>query len=134
MKFLIKRKRLIIAVLCAALIWIVMYLFILPSYVVDRIEKANFVDVWYGEICYQTDDAEDISALLDGIGITNWKRTWTTNMQHLGLPDAYITVEQKYNMDFWIEEEKCYIKIYFHSSNIEIASYYINVSQFKISS
>ncbi|NLL68192.1 MAG: hypothetical protein GX236_10925 [Clostridiaceae bacterium] len=132
MKNHIKKNKLIITVLCVILVLVLMYLFVLPSYVIDRIERAHFVDVWYGEICYQTEDAEDISALLDGIGISKWKRTWTTDMQHLGLPDVYITVDQRFNVDLWVGEEECYIKVYFHSSNIEIASYYANVSHFSV--
>lgn len=132
MKKHIKKNNLIIAAVCVILVLVLMYLFVLPCYVIDRIERAHFVDVWYGEICYQTEDAEYISALLDGIGISKWKRTWTTDVQHLGLPDGYITVDQKFNVDFWIEEEVCYIKIYFHSSHIEIASYHTNISHFSV--
>ncbi len=125
MKFHIEKK-LIVGVVCVIIVMITMYLFILPSYVIDRIERANFIDVWHGEIRYQTDDTEDISTLLDNIDITNWQRIWVTDMQLSGLPDAYITVDQKFNMDFWIGEEECFIKIYFHSSKIEIASYRTN--------
>lgn len=127
-----KKNKLIIAAICAILIIVLMYLFILPSYVIDRIKEANFIDVWYGEIRYQTEDAEDISALLDDISIQKWKRIWTTDVQHLGLPDAYITVNHKFNMDFWIEEEECFIKVYFQSSNIEIASYHTNTFHFNM--
>lgn len=127
-----KKNKLIIAAICTILLFSLMYLFILPGYVIDRIKKANFMDVWYGEIRYQTEDVEDISALLDDIGIQKWKRIWTTDVQHLGLPDAYITVEKKFNMDFWIEEEECYIKVYFHSSNVEIASYHTNTFHFNM--
>ena len=132
MKNRMKKNKLIIATICVILIVVLMYLFILPIYVMDKIKKANYMDVWYGEIRYQTEDVEVISALLDNISIPKWKRIWTTDVQRLGLPDAYITVNRKYNMDFWIEEEECFIKVYFQSSNFEIASYHTNTFQFNM--
>lgn len=68
-----KKNKLITAVVCMILVLALMYLFIIPGYVVDRIKEAHFIDVWYGEIRYQTEDAEDISTLLDDIGIQKWK-------------------------------------------------------------
>ena len=70
------RKVIVITFLVIGLV-ILSYIFVLPGYVIHKIENAKFIGVWCGDIMFETDNVDLISDIVQYIDTSTWERKIT---------------------------------------------------------
>lgn len=61
-----------------------------------------------------------------------WQRRMTNpeRKDKQGLPSTYITVDNKYDLNFWVFEETCYVHVFYHLSGLEIGIYEMDIEKY----
>ncbi len=124
--------KVLVILLVAIGLAILLYIFALPKYAEYRIKNAEYIHVRCGDIMFGMDEDEGISAIMQSIDIPAWQRRMTKpeRKDKQGLPSMYITVDNKYDMNFWVFEETCYVHVFYHSSGIEIGIYEMGIEKY----
>ena len=130
-------KRLLLVVLCAIGLLSIIYIFVLPGYVIGQLENVKKVVVSREEIdaLMDTDDEKVIVQIMEYLDVKNAKRIFEksvgTDLQ--SLPSLYINLDDKYMMAFWVHDREgvCYMDLYYRLSGIELGSYEIDIDDYR---
>ena len=80
----------------------------------------------------ETEDNEVIAGFVECLNTESWKRK-ASDSSHKdlnGLPDTYINLDNKYQIDFWAFENECCVHMSYHSSRIMIGTYEVDIQTY----
>ena len=130
-------KRLLLVALCAIGLLSIIYIFVLPGYVIGQLEKVKKVVVSQeaADVLIDTEDKKVIAQIMEYLDVKNAKRIFEKSVGKdlQSLPSLYINLDDKYMMAFWVHDREgvCYMDLYYHLSGIELGSYEIDIDDYR---
>ncbi len=93
-----RRRKIILISVSVLCVLIAVYVFAFPPFVQNQLNDSSSIRIEYNGSVQSITDIEEISAVLDHIKMSEWKRTFDDNSDTV--PEVYISADNRYLLSF----------------------------------